>query len=103
QTHPDEVDSSAVVHAAAEIHQPPRAMDEGGEQVRGDNIDRQNLWAAVDAGVVNRPRALGAVGGGEGLGGGGVHDDLVPAAEQNLGGCPTQPAGGTGDEDACHL
>ena len=28
-------------------------MDEGGEQVRGDDIDRQDLWAAVDAGVVD--------------------------------------------------
>jgi hypothetical protein len=41
------------VHAAAEIHQPLRAINEGGEQVRGNNIDRQNLRAAVDAGVVD--------------------------------------------------
>jgi hypothetical protein len=40
-------------HAAAQVHQPLRAMDEGGEQVRGDNIDRQDVRAAVDAGVVD--------------------------------------------------
>jgi hypothetical protein len=27
----------------------------------------------------------------------------VPVAEQGLSGCSTQPVGGTGDEDACHV
>ena len=27
----------------------------------------------------------------------------MPAAEQGLCGCPTEPVGGTGDEDACHV
>jgi hypothetical protein len=32
-----------------------------------------------------------------------MDDHLVPLAEQGLGGCPTQPVGGTCDEDACHV
>src|SRR6185503_15956243 len=51
--HAGQVGSSAVVRAAAEIDQPLRAVDQGGEQVRGDNIDWQDLSAGVDAGVVN--------------------------------------------------
>src|SRR5215207_3021305 len=32
-----------------------------------------------------------------------MDDHLVPFPEQALSGCPTQPARGTGDEDACHV
>ena len=41
------------MHAAAEIHQPLRTIDEGGKQVGGDNVDRHDVRAAVDAGVVD--------------------------------------------------
>src|SRR5215211_1945020 len=30
-----------------------------------------------------------------------MDDYLVPVPEQGLRGCPAQPVGGTGDEDAC--
>ena len=41
------------MHAAAEVDQPPGAVDQRGEQVRSDDVDRQDVPAGVDAGVVD--------------------------------------------------
>jgi hypothetical protein len=41
------------VLAAGEVDQPLGAVDEGGEQVRSDDVDRQDVRAGVDAGVVD--------------------------------------------------
>ena len=41
------------MHAAAEIDQPARPADQSGEQVRRDDVDRQDRRAAVDARVVD--------------------------------------------------
>ena len=51
--HAGHIGSPAVVHAAAEVYEPVRAIDEGGKQVRSDDVDRHDLPAAVDAGVVD--------------------------------------------------
>src|SRR3954451_2183073 len=48
-----EAGSSALVHVAAEVHEPLRPLDEDGEQVRRNDVDRQDLWAPDDAGVVD--------------------------------------------------
>ena len=45
--HRSQVGSSAVMRAAAEIDQPLRAIDEGGEWVRGNDVDRHDLPAAT--------------------------------------------------------
>jgi hypothetical protein len=45
--------STAAVHAAAEVDQALRAVDARGEQVRGDDVDGQDVWPATDTGVVD--------------------------------------------------
>ncbi len=51
--HAGHIGSPPVVHAAAEVYEPVRAIDEGGKHVRSDDVDRHDLPAAVDAGVVD--------------------------------------------------
>jgi hypothetical protein len=116
------VSPSAAVHAAAEVHQPLGAVDEGREQVRGDDVDGQDRPAGVDAGVVDHgvhpaePVDLfgdvpglvevGQVSGyghgpaveefahsGESLPAAGVDDDLVPVVEEGSGGRSTEAVG----------
>ena len=41
------------MHAAAEVYEPVRAVDQGGQQVRSHDVDRHDLRAAIDAGVVD--------------------------------------------------
>jgi hypothetical protein len=128
-THP--AGSSAAVHAAAEVGQPLGAVDERGQQVGGDDVDRQDVRAGVDAGVVDDrvhpAQAVHLVGDAAGLlevgqvpddgrsppvqevahgrepvAVAGVDDDLVPVVEQRVGGRPSETVCGAGDEDACH-
>src|SRR4051794_21196050 len=47
-----DVGSSALVHVTAELHESLRALDEDGEQVGRDDVDRQDVRAPRDAGVV---------------------------------------------------
>ena len=60
-----DVGPAAVVHVAAEVHQALRT-DEGCEQVRGDDVDRQEVRAAEDARVVDhrvdRPQPVDLIG-----------------------------------------
>ena len=39
------------VHAAAQVDEPARPVDEGGEEVRGEDVDGEDAWMAVDAPV----------------------------------------------------
>jgi hypothetical protein len=128
--HAGQAGSTAAVHAAAEVDQALRAVDERGEQVRGDHIDGQDLRSANHAGVVDHrvhpPEAVHLAGdlarllgvgqvsddgrsapvqevahGREPLRVAGVDDDLVPVVEQRLGGRPSEAVRGAGDQDAC--
>jgi hypothetical protein len=107
-----------------------RPLDERGEQVRSDDVDRQDVWAGVDAGVVNdrvhpaelvhlngdvaRLLKIGQVPnhgrsapfhevthGGEPVAVASVDDDLMPVVEQSPRSRPSQAICGAGDEDAC--
>jgi hypothetical protein len=102
-----------------------------GEQVRGDDVDRQDVPAGGDAGVVDDrvhpPQAVHLAGdtarlpevgqvpddgrsapvhevadGREPVAGASVDDDLVPVVEQRLGSRPSETVCGAGDQDACH-
>jgi hypothetical protein len=120
------------VLAAAEVDQPLGAVDERGEQVRRDDVDRQDVRAGVDAGVVDdrvhpaeavhvagetgRLLEVGEVAddgrsapvqevahGREPAAVASVDDDLVPVVEQRVGSRPSETVCGAGDEDACHI
>ena len=117
--------------AAAEVDEALRQVDERGEQVGGDDVDRHHLRTAVDARVVDdrihsaeavhlagetarlvevgdvaddgRGAATDEVADGlEPVAIAGVDDDLVPVVEQGLRGCSSEAVCGAGDEDACH-
>jgi hypothetical protein len=72
------------VHAVGEVHQSLRSLDERGEQVRGDDVDRQDVGAGVDARVIDERRSLGAAG---------VDDHVVALVDQDSAGAwPSPPA-----------
>src|SRR4029079_9958764 len=48
-----EVRPATAVQAAAEVDQAWRLVDEGGEQVGGDDVDRHDAVSGVDPGVVD--------------------------------------------------
>jgi hypothetical protein len=128
--HAGQAGSTTAVHAAAEVDQALRAVDERGEQVRGDHVDGQDVRPGIDAGVVDHrvhlPEALHLAGDVARLLGVGqvpddgrsapvqevahgrepllvpsVDDHLVPLLEQRLRGRPSETVRGAGDEDAC--
>jgi hypothetical protein len=119
------------VHAAAEVDQALRAVDERGEQVRGDHVDRQHVRPADDAGVVDHrvhpPEAVHLAGdaaclldvgqipddgrgatvqevahGREAFRAASVDDDLMAVVQECLRGRQSEAVRGAGDEDACH-
>jgi hypothetical protein len=129
--HPGQAGSTAAVHAAAEVDQALRAVDERSQQVWGDHVDGQDMRPADDAGVVDhrvhRPDAVHLVGdvaclvevgqvsddglgaavqqvahGREAIRAASVDDDFVAVLDQRLRGRPSEAVGGAGDEDACH-
>ncbi len=119
------------VHATAQVDEPPRFLDQSGEQVRRHDVHPHDLRPADDARVVDhrvdgseavhllghlaRLPGIGQVAddpgraaveqvpqGGQPLGAARVDDHVVPVAEQRRGGRPAQPVSGSGDDDACH-
>jgi hypothetical protein len=43
-----EIRIAASVHARTEVHQPTRRIDESGQQVGGEDVDRKDLRKSVD-------------------------------------------------------
>jgi hypothetical protein len=119
-----------MVLAAAEVDEALRTVDERGEQVGSDDVDRQHLRSGVNAGVVdhsvhpaeavhvagdmarlldvgeiaddNRRAAVQEVADGrQPTAVADVDDDPVPIPQQRLRGQPSETVCGTGDEDVC--